>query len=162
MRSNSRKFGRRKVKGQAGGIDALIIIAVVIAVAAIVALAFMRMGQSASANTRAQVIVTTGGSVATVEVQVLNGKLNGLFMQVWPQSAQPSGAPASGTCYVNGTNGLTPVLSNGLSLYTGQSAVCYFSLALAPGQQYNYVIYGQDNSGRMIQLARGVFTAGTT
>jgi len=33
-----------RLKGQAGGIDALIIIAVVVAVAAIIALAMMRMG----------------------------------------------------------------------------------------------------------------------
>ncbi|MGC8973252.1 MAG: hypothetical protein ACP5KY_03495 [Thermoproteus sp.] len=41
--------------------------------------------------------------------------------------------------------------------------MCYFSLNnLAYGTQYSYVIYGVDSSGRTIQLARGVFTAGAT
>lgn len=149
-----------KLRGQAGGIDALIILAVVIAVAAIIALAMMRMGQSASANTRAQVIATVGGNVMTVEVQVLNGKLNGLYLQYWEQGSQPDNPPIDGTCYYNGTNKLS---SSGLQLYTGQSAVCYFKLGnLTYGIQYSYVIYGVDSSGRTIQLARGVFTAGAT
>ncbi|MEL9989761.1 MAG: pilus assembly protein PilA [Thermoproteus sp.] len=151
----------RKLKGQAGGIDALIIIAVVIAVAAIIALAMMRMGQSASANTRAQVIATVGGNIMTVEVQVLNGKLNALYLQYWQQGGTPSGL-TSGTCYYNGTSGMTSSSSSSLQLYTGQSAVCYFNMTLSYGVQYSYVIYGVDSSGRTIQLARGIFTAGAT
>ncbi|AEA12127.1 hypothetical protein TUZN_0635 [Thermoproteus uzoniensis 768-20] len=152
----------RRLKGQAGGIDALIIIAVVVAVAAIIALAMMRMGQSASANTRAQVIATVGSRVMTVEVQVLNGRLNALYLQYWQQGGTP-GQPVSGTCYYNGTNGFVESNSSSIQLYTGQSAVCYFSLNnLAYGTQYSYVIYGVDSSGRTIQLARGVFTAGAT
>ena len=151
-----------KLKGQAGGIDALIIIAVVIAVAAIIALAMMRMGQSASANTRAQVIATVGSKVMTVEVQVLNGKLNALYLQYWQQGGTPE-PPINGTCYYNGTNGLQESPSSSLQLYTGQSAVCYFTLNnLTYGVQYSYVIYGVDSSGRTIQLARGIFTAGAT
>jgi hypothetical protein len=151
-----------RLKGQAGGIDALIIIAVVVAVAAIIALAMMRMGQSASANTRAQVIATVGSRVMTVEVQVLNGRLNALYLQYWQQGGTP-GSPINGTCYYNGTNGFANSSSNNLQLYTGQSAVCYFGLSnLMYGTQYSYVIYGVDSSGRTIQLARGVFTAGAT
>jgi hypothetical protein len=151
-----------RLKGQAGGIDALIIIAVVVAVAAIIALAMMRMGQSASANTRAQVIATVGSRIMTVEVQVLNGRLNALYLQYWQQGGTP-GSPINGTCYYNGANGLANSSSNNLQLYTGQSAVCYFGLSnLINGTQYSYVIYGVDSSGRTIQLARGVFTAGAT
>lgn len=164
MHSTQNKVGKivgRKLRGQSGGIDALIILAVVIAVAAIIALAIMRMGQSAASATRAQVLATVGTHYMTVEVQVLSGKLNQLYVQYWPENQPNNIANTPGSCYTN-SSGSTPVSSTELSLYSGQSAVCYFPLSTTPGVQYSYVIIGYDANGRVIQLSRGVFTAGAS
>jgi len=145
---------RRKLRG-AISIEMIIVIAAIIIIAAMIVLAMTGMGQSASSQPRVQVQATYGAGVLTATIEVLNGQIYGVQLQYWQQGGQ-AGQPVNPTaCYTKGAAVSWPV-------YQGQSVTCYWNLQVTAGQRYQYIIYVFDSSGRQIQVARGVFTAGVT
>jgi len=144
----------KKLRG-ALSIEMIIVIAAIIIIAALIVLTMVGMGQSASSQPRVQVQATYGGGVLTATIEVLNGKISGVQLQYWQVGGQPSQPAGPSACYSKGAQVQWPV-------YQGQSVTCYWTLSVTAGQQYQYVLYVLDASGRQIQVARGVFTAGVT
>jgi len=142
-------------------VEALLIAAAFIIVGVIGLLTFQGMGKSAAESLRANAIVTADRAGFDVTVEVLNGKLSAVRL-AYATSGDPMGAPATGTCVVARNNNVqTGVSSDRLDLAAGQSATCRFQASLNPGTQYTYVIYAIDGqSGKVVQIAKGVVTAG--
>jgi len=139
----------------------LLIAAAFIIVGVVGLLTFQGMGKSAAESLRANAIVTADRAGFDVTVEVLNGRLSGVRL-AYAQSGSNPGAPITGTCVVaQGGSVRTGVSSDRLNLAAGQSATCRFSASLAPGTQYTYIIYAVDaQSGKTVQIAKGVVTAG--
>jgi len=152
--TNTTRRRARKLRG-ALSIEMIIVIAAIIIIAALIVLTMVGMGQSASSQPRVQVQATYGGGVITATIEVLNGKIGGVQLQYWQIGGQPSQPVSPTACYSGGAAVSWPV-------YQGQSATCYWSVEVTPGQQYQYIVYVLDTNGRQIQVARGVFTAGVT
>ncbi len=141
----------------------MLIAAAFIIVGVIGLLTFQGMGKSAAESLRANAITTADRAGFDVTVEVLNGRLSGVML-AYAQSGQNLGSPISGTCTVaRGGNVQTGVSSRSINppVVAGQSITCRFSASLTPGTQYTYVIYAVDaTSGKTIQIAKGVVTAG--
>lgn len=142
-------------------VEALLIAAAFIIVGVIGLLTFQGMGKSAAESLRANAIATADRAGFDVTVEVLNGRLSGVRLAFAP-SGTNLGAPITGTCTVaRGGNVQTGVSSDRLDLVAGQSATCRFAASLTPGTQFTYVIYAVDaQSGKVVQIAKGVVTAG--
>jgi hypothetical protein len=144
-------------------VEALLIAAAFIIVGVIGLLTFQGMGKSAAESLRANAIVTADRAGFDVTVEVLNGRLSGVML-AYAASGQAMGSPISGTCVVaRGGNVQTGVQSRSINppVVAGQSITCRFAASLTPGTQYTYIIYAVDaQSGKTIQIAKGVVTAG--
>jgi len=96
-------------------------------------------------------------------VEVLNGRLSAVMLAYAASGSNP-GAPISGTCVVaRGGSVQTGVQSRSINppVVAGQSVTCRFPATLASGTQYTYIIYAADaQSGKVVQIAKGVVTAG--
>ncbi|MCX8135777.1 hypothetical protein [Pyrobaculum aerophilum] len=157
----NQKTRNRKLRGLTT-VEALLIAAGFIIVGVIGALTFQQIGKSAAESLRANAIVTADRGGFDVTVEVLNGKLSGIYMRYG--TGNSLGNPITGTCIVAvGGSVNTNVGSNNINppLVAGQSATCRFSATLNAGTQYTYVIYAVDAStGKAIQIAKGVVTVG--
>jgi len=146
-------------------VEALLIAAAFIIVGVIGVLTFQGIGKSASEALRANAIVTADRGGFDVTVEVLNGRLSGLYLQYGQSGAQLSLAQ-NGQCVLARNNQVqTGLASNSINppLVAGQSITCRFNLGqqLQPGVQYTYVIYAIDaSSGKTVQIAKGVVTVG--
>jgi len=144
-------------------VEALLIAAAFIIVGVIGLLTFQGMGKSAAESLRANAIATADRGGFDVTVEVLNGRLSGVYMAYAP-SGQPMGNPVTGTCIVARNNNVQPgVSSDNINppVIAGQSITCRFAASLASGAQYTYVIYAVDaTSGKAVQIAKGVVTVG--
>jgi hypothetical protein len=142
-------------------VESLLIAAAFIIVGVIGLLTFQGMGKSAAESLRANAIATADRAGFDVTIEVLNGRLSGMRL-AHAISGQPMGNPITGTCVVaRGGAVQTGVSSDRLDLAAGQSATCRFQATLAPGTQYTYIIYAVDaQSGKVVQIAKGVVTAG--
>ena len=144
-------------------VEALLISAAFIIVGVIGLLTFQGMGKSAAESLRANAIATADLAGFDVTVEVLNGRLSGVMLAYAP-SGSNLGNPIPGTCIVAwGGSVLTGIRSNNINppVTAGQSVTCRFPASLASGTQYTYVIYAIDaSSGKIVQIAKGVVTAG--
>jgi hypothetical protein len=144
-------------------VEALLIAAAFIIVGVIGLLTFQGMGKSAAESLRANAITTADRAGFDVTVEVLNGRLSGVMLAFAASGSNP-GSPISGTCVVaRGGTVQTGVQSRSINppIVAGQSITCRFPASLAPGTQYTYIIYAIDaQSGKVIQIAKGVVTAG--
>jgi len=144
-------------------VEALLIAAAFIIVGVIGLLTFQGMGKSAAESLRANAIATADRAGFDVTVEVLNGRLSAVMLAFAASGSNP-GAPISGTCVVaQGGSVRTGVQSNNINpaVVAGQSVTCRFPASLASGTQYTYVIYAADaSSGKIVQIAKGVVTAG--
>jgi hypothetical protein len=147
-------------------VEALLIAAAFIIVGVIGLLTFQNMGKSAAESLRANAIVTADRGGFDVTVEVLNGRLNSVRLHFGPSGSQTLAQASVSYCILpngqqisGGQGGITfnnPVVA-------GQSVTCRFTAnpSLAPGTQYTYVIYAVDaTSGKVVQIAKGVVTAG--
>jgi len=141
----------------------LLIAAAFIIVGVIGLLTFQNMGKSAAESLRANAIVTADRAGFDVTVEVLNGRLNSIRLSygVSGQNLAPASVSycilPNGQQQQGGQQGIT--FSN--PVVAGQSVTCRFQATLTPGTQYTYVIYAVDaTSGKAIQIAKGVVTAG--
>jgi len=146
-------------------VESLLIAAAFIIVGVIGLLTFQGMGKSAAESLRVNAIVTADRAGFDVTVEVLNGRLDGVLL-AYGQSGQSLQRANSGYCILpNGqqTQGTTGLRLNGQPLAAGQSITCRFTAnpPLNPGTQYTYVVYAIDaQSGKIVQIAKGVVTAG--
>jgi len=138
-------------------VEALLVAAAFIIVGVVGVLTFQGIGKSAAESLRANAIVTADRGGYDVTVEVLNGRLNRLYIRSGPTGGQLQ-LVTQGSCITSyGTN----VQPGSLNLVAGQSATCRFTATLQPGQQYTYVIYAVDaQSGKAVQIAKGVVTVG--
>jgi len=141
----------------------LLIAAAFIIVGVIGLLTFQGMGKSAAESLRANAIATADRAGFDVTVEVLNGRLSGVML-AYAASGNNLGSPQPGTCTVaRGGSVQTGVRSNSINppVSAGQSITCRFPATLTSGTQYTYVIYAVDaSSGKTVQIAKGVVTAG--
>jgi len=141
----------------------LLIAAAFIIVGVIGLLTFQGMGKSAAESLRANAIATADRAGFDVTVEVLNGRLSGVLL-AYAASGNNLGSPQPGTCTVaRGGSVQTGVRSNSINppVSAGQSITCRFPATLTSGTQYTYVIYAVDaSSGKTVQIAKGVVTAG--
>jgi hypothetical protein len=144
-------------------VEALLIAAAFIIVGVIGLLTFQGMGKSAAESLRANAIATADRAGFDVTVEVLNGRLSGVML-AYAASGNNLGSPQPGTCTVaRGGSVQTGVRSNSINppVSAGQSITCRFPATLTSGTQYTYVIYAVDaSSGKTVQIAKGVVTAG--
>ncbi len=141
----------------------MLIAAAFIIVGVIGLLTFQGMGKSAAESLRANAIATADRAGFDVTVEVLNGRLSGVML-AYAASGNNLGSPQPGTCTVaRGGSVQTGVRSNSINppVSAGQSITCRFPATLTSGTQYTYVIYAVDaSSGKTVQIAKGVVTAG--
>jgi len=141
----------------------LLIAAAFIIVGVIGLLTFQGMGKSAAESLRANAIATADRAGFDVTVEVLNGRLSGVML-AYAASGNNLGSPQPGTCTVaRGGSVQTGVRSNSINppVSAGQSITCRFPATLTSGTQYTYIIYAVDaSSGKTVQIAKGVVTAG--
>ena len=144
-------------------VESLLIAAAFIIVGVIGLLTFQGMGKSAAESLRANAIVTADRAGFDVTVEVLNGRLSGVML-AYAASGNNLGSPQPGTCTVaRGGSVQTGVRSNSINppVSAGQSITCRFPATLTSGTQYTYIIYAVDaSSGKTVQIAKGVVTAG--
>jgi hypothetical protein len=144
-------------------VEALLIAAAFIIVGVVGLLTFQGMGKSAAESLRANAIVTADRAGFDVTVEVLNGRLSGVRLAYAASGSNP-GNPIVGTCVVARSGGVqTGVSSNSINppIVAGQSITCRFQASLSPGTQYTYIVYAMDaSSGKTVQIAKGVVTAG--
>ncbi len=144
-------------------VEALLIAAAFIIVGVIGLLTFQGMGKSAAESLRANAIATADRAGFDVTVEVLNGRLSGVML-AFARSGENLGNPIAGTCIVaRGGSIQTGVQSRSINppITAGQSVTCRFPATLTPGTQYTYVVYAADaTSGKIVQIAKGVVTAG--
>ena len=153
---------KNKIRGLTT-VEALLISAAFILVGVIGLLTFQGMGKSAAESLRANAIATADRAGFDVTVEVLNGRLSGVRLAYAP-SGSNLGNPITGTCVVVWSGRVqTGVSSDNINppVTAGQSITCRFPASLASGTQYTYVIYAVDaSSGKVVQIAKGVVTAG--
>jgi hypothetical protein len=146
-------------------VEGLLIAAAFIIVGVIGLLTFQNMGKSAAESLRANAIVTADRAGFDVTVEVLNGRLNsvrlhyGISGQNLAQASVSYCILPNGQQQQGGQGGIT--FSN--PVVAGQSVTCRFTASppLTPGTQYTYVVYAIDGqSGKVVQIAKGVVTAG--
>jgi len=137
-------------------VESLLIAAAFIIVGVIGVLTFQGIGKSAAESLRANAIVTADRGGFDVTIEVLNGKLTGIYLR-YGTSGGPLQLLTTGSCI---TSTATDVQPNQLNLVAGQSATCRFQAILDSGTQYTYVIYAVDSSGKAVQIAKGVVTVG--
>ncbi len=141
----------------------MLIAAAFIIVGVVGLLTFQGMGKSAAESLRVNAIATADRAGFDVTVEVLNGRLSAVLL-AYAQSGSNPGAPVTGTCIVaRGGSVQTNIQSNNINppITAGQSITCRFQATLASGTQYTYVIYAIDaQSGKTVQIAKGVVTAG--
>jgi len=144
-------------------VEALLIAAAFIIVGVIGLLTFQGMGKSAAESLRANAIATADRAGFDVTVEVLNGRLSAVMLAFAASGSNP-GAPIAGTCVVARDGSVqTGVQSRNINppVVAGQSVTCRFPATLASGTQYTYIIYAADaQSGKIVQIAKGVVTAG--
>jgi hypothetical protein len=144
-------------------VEALLIAAAFIIVGVIGLLTFQNMGKSAAESLRANAIATADKGGFDVTVEVLNGRLSGVLL-AYAQSGSNLGSPITGTCIVARSGSVqSNVQSNNINppVVAGQSVTCRFQATLNPGTPYTYIIYAVDGqSGKTVQIAKGVVTAG--
>jgi len=135
----------------------LLIAAAFIIVGVIGLLTFQGMGKSAAESLRANAIVTADRAGFDVTVEVLNGRLNAVRLSYGPSGSNLNPATLQYCILPSGQQVTTfnnPVVA-------GQSVSCRFSASLNPGTQYTYILYAIDSqSGKAVQIAKGVVTAG--
>ncbi|WP_148682764.1 hypothetical protein [Pyrobaculum ferrireducens] len=142
-------------------VEALLIAAGFIIVGVIGALTFQQIGKSAAEALRANAIATADRGGFDVTVEVLNGKLQGLALQYGQAGSPTLQTITQGSCAkASGGSVSTGIQPSQLQLVAGQSATCRFSAQLSPGTQYVYVIIGYDGTGKAVQIAKGVVSAG--
>jgi hypothetical protein len=146
-------------------VEALLIAAAFIIVGVIGLLTFQNMGKSAAESLRANAIVTADRAGFDVTVEVLNGRLSSVRLHFGPSGQSLAAASVSycilpnGQQLQGGQNQHVITFSN--PVVAGQSVTCRFSATLNPGTQYTYVVYAIDaQSGKAVQIAKGVVTAG--
>jgi hypothetical protein len=153
---------KNKIRGLTT-VEALLIAAAFIIVGVIGLLTFQGMGKSAAESLRANAIATADRAGFDVTVEVLNGRLSGVMLAYAASGSNPSN-PITGTCIVaRGGNVQTGVQSRNINppIVAGQSVTCRFTATLNPGTQYTYIVYAIDaSSGKTVQIAKGVVTAG--
>ncbi|MEM0467696.1 MAG: hypothetical protein QXK71_03820 [Pyrobaculum sp.] len=149
-------MSRKKLKGLTT-VEALLIAAAFIIVGVIGVLTFQGIGKSAAESVRANAIVTADRGGFDVTIEVLNGRVTGVYMRVGPTGEQTTMLLTGGGCI---TSTDTNALPNRLNLVAGQSATCRFNYAMEMGRQYTYVVYAVDSSGKAVQIAKGVVTVG--
>jgi len=141
----------------------LLISAAFIIVGVIGLLTFQGMGKSAAESLRANAIATADRAGFDVTVEVLNGRLSAV-MVAYAESGSDLGSPVAGTCIVARDGSVqTGVSSDSINppITAGQSVTCRFAASLSSGKQYTYIIYAIDaTSGKTVQIAKGVVTAG--
>ncbi|ABO07761.1 hypothetical protein [Pyrobaculum calidifontis] len=137
-------------------VESLLIAAAFIIVGVIGVLTFQGIGKSAAESLRANAIVTADRGGFDVTIEVLNGKLTGIYLRYGPSGGALQ-LLTTGSCITSTTTNAQP---NQLNLVAGQSATCRFQASLTAGQQYTYVIYAVDTSGKAVQIAKGVVTIG--
>jgi len=155
---------KNKIRGLTT-VEALLIAAAFIIVGVIGLLTFQNMGKSAAESLRANAIVTADRAGFDVTIEVLNGRLNSVRLY-YGQSGNPLTSAAVSHCILPngqpvqaGQGQNTIIFSN--PVVAGQSVTCRFQATLNPGTQYTYVIYAVDStSGKVVQIAKGVVTAG--
>ena len=149
---------KTKVRGLTT-VEALLIAAAFIIVGVIGLLTFQNMGKSAAESLRANAIVTADKAGFDVTVEVLNGRLNSVRLSYGVSGESLSPASVSYCILPNGQQVTSSQFSN--PVVAGQSVTCRFRATLSPGTQYTYVIYAVDStSGKVVQIAKGVVTAG--
>jgi len=153
---------KTKVRGLTT-VEALLIAAAFIIVGVVGLLTFQNMGKSAAESLRANAIVTADRAGFDVTVEVLNGRLNSVRLHYGVSGQNLAQASVSycimpnGQQQQGGQGGIT--FSN--PVVAGQSVTCRFTATLTPGTQYTYVLYAIDGqSGKVVQIAKGVVTAG--
>ena len=138
-------------------VESLLIAAAFIIVGVIGLLTFQGMGKSAAESLRANAIVTADRAGFDVTVEVLNGRLSSVRLSYGPSGGNLIQAAVQYCILPNGQQVTTfnnPVVA-------GQSVTCRFSASLNPGTQYTYIVYAIDaQSGKAVQIAKGVVTAG--
>jgi len=143
-------------------VEALLIAAAFIIVGVIGLLTFQNMGKSAAESLRANAIVTADRAGFDVTVEVLNGRLNSVRLSYGQSGGSLTQAQVSYCILPNGQQvSGSSQFSN--PVVAGQSVTCRFTAnpPLTPGTQYTYIIYAVDaTSGKAIQIAKGVVTAG--
>jgi hypothetical protein len=143
-------------------VESLLIAAAFIIVGVIGLLTFQNMGKSAAESLRANAIVTADRAGFDVTVEVLNGRLNSVRLSYGVSGQNLASASVSYCILPNGQQqqgGQQVTFSN--PVVAGQSVTCRFAASLTPGTQYTYIIYAVDaTSGKAIQIAKGVVTAG--
>jgi hypothetical protein len=153
---------KTKVRGLTT-VEALLIAAAFIIVGVIGLLTFQGMGKSAAESLRASAITTADRAGFDVTVEVLNGRLSAVLL-AYAESGSDLGSPVTGTCIVARGGGVdTGVQSDSINppITAGQSITCRFPASLTSGKQYTYVMYAIDTqSGKTVQIAKGVVTAG--
>jgi hypothetical protein len=145
-------------------VEALLIAAAFIIVGVIGLLTFQGMGKSAAESLRANAIVTADRGGFDVTVEVLNGRLNSVRLYFGTSGSQSLTQASVGYCILpNGQHlqGQQGGITFGNPVLAGQSVTCRFQASLNPGTQYTYVVYALDaTSGKVVQIAKGVVTAG--
>jgi len=142
-------------------VEALLIAAAFIIVGVIGLLTFQNMGKSAAESLRANAIVTADRAGFDVTVEVLNGRLNSVRLSYGVSGGSLTQASVQYCILPNGQQVTSSQFNN--PVVAGQSVTCRFiaSPPLTPGTQYTYIIYAVDaTSGKAIQIAKGVVTAG--
>jgi hypothetical protein len=148
---------KKKTKGLTT-VEALLIAAAFIIVGVIGVMTFSVIGRSAAESLRANAIVTADKGGFDVTVEVLNGKLTAVYLRYGPSGGTSLSLATSGQCI---THTSTNQPANRLNLLAGQSATCRFAAQLQSGTQYTFIVYAVDgNSGKAVQIAKGVVTIG--
>ncbi|MCU7787082.1 hypothetical protein ODS41_03950 [Pyrobaculum sp. 3827-6] len=156
---------RQKLRGLTT-VEALLIAAGFIIVGVIGALTFSNIGKSASEALRVNAIATADKGGFDVTIEVLNGKLTDVKLRYGEVGGQVGGSMNMANlerCFMvqpggGQINEMTPSPSNPVS--AGQSITCRFSANLETGRRYTYVILAGDESGKTVQVAKGVVTVG--
>lgn len=150
---------RRKLRGLTT-VEALLIAAGFIIVGVIGALTFQQIGKSASEALRANAIATADKGGFDVTVEVLNGKLTAIALR-YGESGQALQDADLDNCWRATASGITRgTPSSQDPVVAGQSITCRFTASLQSGRQYVYVILAGDESGKTVQIAKGVVTVG--
>jgi hypothetical protein len=123
------------------------------------------MGKSAAESLRANAIVTADRGGFDVTVEVLNGRLNSVRLYFGPSGSQSLSQASVSYCILpNGQpqqGGQQGAITFQNPVLAGQSVTCRFQASLTPGTQFTYVVYAVDaTSGKVVQIAKGVVTAG--
>ncbi|MGC9130003.1 MAG: hypothetical protein ACP5H5_00285 [Pyrobaculum sp.] len=155
---------RQKLRGLTT-VEALLIAAGFIIVGVIGALTFSNIGKSASEALRVNAIATADKGGFDVTIEVLNGKLTDVKLRYGEVGSQGGGMSMAKLerCFMVRPGGgqiseMPPSPSNPVS--AGQSITCRFSGSLQTGHRYTYVILAGDESGKTVQVAKGVVTVG--